>query len=275
VFFVHTINENPALRHNENSNVSQEATFEDDLDILLALGPSVSASSVAPGMDEDGMVSGLWSKTGGVLISRGHISAASVQDIGTVSRGIQDRTVFGEANQSVEEIDAVIQNANRVLPDEIGGYNELVINNPEVSGYFSPGEMDTDGRFWAYGIVIRKNLERLHELYQKAPNGYEYRDELELFQRNIHKYQNRFNQVKERDLPFYVMTPERRFFEVVNVNENGSLTVGEELTAEQAANGQVALEPEKRKEIGRRLIAKGVFRDQNTQQEASDIIENL
>ena len=276
VFFVHTINEHPVLRHNENSNVSKEATFEDDLDILLALEPSISASSVSSGVDEDGMVSGLWSKSGGVLIGRGHISAASIRDMGTVSQGIQNRKVFGEmGGKSTEEIDLVIQNANRVHPNEIGGYNEIVINNPEVSGYFSPGEMDTEGRFWAYGIEIRKNLERLHELYQKNPNGYEYRDELELFQRNINKYQNRFNQVKERDLPFYVMTPDRRFFEVVTVNENGSLAVGAELTPEQAAKGQASLKLEKRKEIGRRLIAKGVFRDQDTQQEASDIIENL
>lgn len=276
VFFVHTINEHPELRHNDNSNVSKEATFEDDLDILLAFEPAVSSSSVVPGADEKGMVSGLWSKSGGVLLRGGEISAASINDAGTVSKGIRERSTYGGFEGSIDEIDGVVQAPRSVRPNEIGGYNEIVINNPEVFGYFAPGERDAEGRFWAYGIEIRKNLERLHELYERSPNGYEYRDELELFRRNVNKYQNRFNQIKERNLPFYVMAPDRRFFEVLQVNENGSLSVGAELTPEQVAQGTAAgLSSEDRKERGRQLIAKGVFRDPNTQQEALDIIEKL
>lgn len=276
VFFVHTINMHPELRHNENSNVSKEATFEDDLDILLAFEPSISSSSVMPGADEEGMVSGLWSHSGGVLLRGGEISAASINDSGTVSKGIRERSTYGGFEGSADEIDEVVQAPRSVRPDEIGGYNEIVIDNPEVFGYFSPGEMDHEGGFWAYGIIIRKNLERLHELYKRSPNGYEYRDELELFQRNVNKYQNRFNQIKERNLPFYVMAPDRRFFEVLQVNENGSLSVGAELTPEQVVQGAaVGLSSEDRKERGRQLITKGVFRDPNTQQEALDIIEKL
>lgn len=112
-FLVHTINENPSLRHNENSNVSAGASFEDDLDILLSLEPSLSASSVSPGIDEEGRVSGLWSHSGGVLISGGRISAASVQDVGTLSQGIKSRYAFSEGDKSASDIDAVVQSPRR------------------------------------------------------------------------------------------------------------------------------------------------------------------
>lgn len=275
VFLVHTINEHAELRHNENSNVSKHASFEDDLDILLSLEPSVSASSVSPGVDEEGRVSGLWSHSGGVLISGGAITAAAMQDMGTHSLGIKERRAPGATGTSTADIDVVVGSARSSLPGEIGGYNELVVDNPKISGYFKPGAIDESGRFWAYSLDTRKNLEELHEIYHRSPSGYEYKDASEMFHGNLNRYRDRFNQIKEKGLPFYVMTSDRRFFEVLHVNENGSLTVGEELTPEQAAKSRAGLSFEKRKEIGTKLLHREVFRNQESYQEAAEIIEEL
>lgn len=274
-FLVHTINENPALRHNANSNVSAEATFDDDIDILLALEPSVSASSVQPGTDEDGRVSGLWSHSGGVLIAGGKITAASEQDVGTLSKGIKQRHAFSESDKSIEEIDAVVQNSRKTVPGEIGGYNELVVDNPEIAGYFKAGAMDDQGTFWAYNLSTREELEKIHALYARSPNSDELRGELDLFNRNLSRYRDRFNAIKAKGLPFYVMTPDRRFFEVLAVQDNGVLDTGPELLPEHAAHGRAGLPPEKRKELGKDLLERKVFRNAAAQQEAERIVEEL
>lgn len=275
VFLVHTINENPALRHNENSNVAAEATFDDDLDILLALEPSLSASSIQSGADEEGRVSGLWSHSGGVLVSGGRIAAGSEQDVGTLSKGIKSRHAFSDANKSAEQIDAIVQAPRRSTPGELGGYNELVVDNPEISGYFKSGAVDERGVFWANTLDTRSDLEKIHELYERSPSGAEYRDELGRFNRNLNRFRERFDQIKARGMPFYVMTPDRRFFEVNAVRENGSLETGTELTPEQAARGRAGLPPEKRKEIGKNLLERKVFRNESAQREAEQIIDGL
>lgn len=275
VFFVHTIQEDTQLRHNENSNVSADASFEDDLDIVLALEPSLSASSITPGMDEQGRVSGLWSHRGGVLISGGHIAAASTHDIGTISTGIKKRHAFTDANASAEQIDAVVQAPRRSRPGDIAGYNELVIDNPEISGYFKSGARDEHGTFWMYGLDIRAQLENLHTLYARSKGGYKYQAAHTLFQDNVNRYKKRFTDIRAKGLPFYVMTPDRRFYEVFQVHDNGSLTVGAELTPEQAAHGHAGLPPDKRKEIGAQLLERNLFRSAHTYTEAKQIVEEL
>jgi hypothetical protein len=275
VFFVHTINEDPRLRHNANSNISAEATFEDDIDILLSLEPSLSASTLKSGVDEEGKVSGLWSQSGGVLLSGGKISAAHEQDIGTLSQGIKSRYAFSDANKSAEKIDSVVNAPRRANPEDIGGYNELVVDNPEISGYFKPGAVDENGAFWAGSMQTRESLTKLHELYNQDPNSSEYADESGRFAKYVSRYKERFDLIKEKGLPFYVMTPDRKFFEVQSVNENGSLQVGAELTPEAAAQARAGLTAEKRKEVGKKLLEREVFRTQKTKEEAASIVENL
>lgn len=275
VFFVHTINETKGLRHNSNSNVAENATFEDDIDILLSLEPSLSTSTLQSGVDEEGKVSGLWSQSGGVLISGGKIAAALEQDIGTLSQGIKSRHAFSEGDKTVEQIDEVVSAPRRSTPGELGGYNELVVDNPEISGYFKPAERDESGVFWANSLKTREDLMALHESYQRNSNSSEYRDKSGMFNRNLSKFRERFNLIKEKGLPFYAMTPDRRFFEVMGVNENGSLAVGTELTPEMAAKARAGLSTEKRKEVGKKLLEREVFRDETTKTEASSILEEL
>ncbi len=274
VFLIHTIQEDARLRHNENSNVSAHATFEDDLDTILAFEPSLSASSIQPGADAEGRVSGLWSQGGGVLLSGGDITFASEQDNGTRTKGIRERTGGGVYQDPVSaDIDAVVSAQRRSRAEEVGGYNELVIANPEVSGYFKRGEMDEQGTMWAYGVETKQDLEELHRLYDANASGYT--DARSLFDRNLSRYQERFDLIKQKGLPFYTMTPDRRFFEVVAVNPNGSLAVGPELTPEQSAEAPAGLPRAERKKLGQRVLEKGIFRDSKTQDEAKKITEEL
>ena len=75
-FIVHTFLLTEELRHNENSNVSSKATLEDDINILLSLEPSISSSSVIPGVKQ-----GLWSERIGVVIGGGDIWAQDRQTV--------------------------------------------------------------------------------------------------------------------------------------------------------------------------------------------------
>lgn len=276
-FVVHTINEWDELRHNDNSNVSKEASFEDDLDIMLSLEPSISASTVLPGTNEQGKVSGLWSHTGGLLLAGGSISEAYRSDGGTRSLGIKIRTgkYSDNVEATVETLDEVIVNHRYAEPEKPGGYNEIVVNNPEAAGYFKEGAIDENGIFWAYGLGMKESFERMHAAYQKSPDGFDYRLESSDFDRNLKRYRNRFDLIRKKGLPFYSMTPDRRFFEVLKVNDNGTLQVGGELRPEQAAKGKAGLLPDQRKEIGHKLLQKEVFRDGGTNQEAQQIIEEL
>ena len=275
IFFVHTINEDARLRHNANSNVASTTTPEDDLDILLAFEPSVSASSVMRGSDEHGRVSGLWSGSGGVIISGGSIVEAHESDAGSVSIGIKNRRSSVSSSLSIKGIDAAIQSARRVTPDQIGGYNEFVINNPEISGYFKPGEQDEDGNYWMYSVLTRRKLERLHHLYNYSPNSHEYIQEHALFHSNLDRYRASFNSVRARGIPFYCMTPDRRLIEVRSIRDNGILEIGEELTPEKSAVARAGLPMQHRKRLGLQLLDKDVFKNPIDREEAVRIVNSL
>jgi hypothetical protein len=273
-FFVHTIDEDERTRHNDNSNVSKETQFEDDLNILLSLEPSVSASSLLPGVDNDGYVSGIWTGAGGVIVSGGRISEAEHQDLGTVSRGIKNRSTYNtRAEKTSTEIDAVIHAPRRSrLGDYSGGYNEFVINDPEVSGYFKQGAIDETGTAWAYGLETRQELATLHKLYETPMRKEEYGDALRTFNRNLSRYKERFDLIRAKGLPFYVLTPDRKFYEVLQVNDNGTLSLGPELTPEAAATGKAGLPSEERKRLGAELLQKRIFKHDKAHQEAEELL---
>jgi hypothetical protein len=294
-FFVHTILENSHQHHNINSNVSEKASFEDDLDIFLSLEPSVSASSLVSGENEKGLVSGIWGgadSPSGLLIGGGSIGAYSEEDAETVSLGIKKRAQkevpeynqeYVSKAQSFENRDENwIADMDKVTKRQVGGsviddksYNEFVIDNPEAIGYFKGGEQDEKGAFWINNLDTKDKLAELHKQYNYDPTSSVYSGMHEEFSSKIKEYKDRFDMIKAKGLPFYVMTPDRRFHEVKNVNENGSLEIGEELTPEQAATGRAGLSPEKRKEIGTKLLHKEVFRGEETHKEAQDIVSSL
>lgn len=249
-FIVHKIDDGEG-RHNILSNVSSESTYEDDIDIVLSLEPSISASSATPGEKTK-----LWSGASGFLLGGGQVGAAESHDAGTTTDGIKRR---GRGNSSIEKIDEVVKGTSEVT------HNEIVVNNPEVFGFFQNAEADENGRFWAYGLDIKEQSEKVGKEF-----GYR-----ELLKGNVNNYRQRFSVAHERGIPLFIMTKDRNVYECLGVNDDGTVEVGKQITPEEVATGRAGLSAEKRKQLGESLLEKKVFKSQKTQEEARKIIGNL
>jgi len=280
VFFVHTIAENVQYRHNENSNISAETNFDDDLDIILSLEPSLSVSSVNPGKDTKGNVSGLWSLRGGVLLGGGQISEAHFGDAGSISQAVKKRMSAGAEKKdfTVDLIDDVAKYRGHQgfsgMP--LGGYNEFVVDNPEVFGYFQSATIDNDGNCWI-NSAAKEQLTELHREYRpnRKDQFPDYKELFERFQKNIQQYRDRINLIQSKGLPHYVMTGDRHFFECIGVNDNGTIQIGNELSPNEVSKGKASLPSENRKIIGEKLLNKSIFKKEETKIEAKDIIKSL
>ncbi|MDP2837686.1 MAG: hypothetical protein Q8O53_00205 [Candidatus Moranbacteria bacterium] len=274
VFIVHTFAESDVQHHNSNSNVSEKATYGDDMDIMLAFEPSVSASSITPGKK-----SRLWSPSGFILAG-GQIGEVGGSDIGSGANGIKSR---GGANSSIEQIDDFIGRRGKKDDDiykQHGSYgmNEAVVNNPEVFGFFQQAERDEDGRYWAYSLNTKKQAEDAKENPREWKAGirkWEPSPYAQVFQNNVKNYGRRFATAQERGIPLYIMTPDREVYECLGVNDDGTVEVGKPLTPEEVAKGRAGLSIEKRVEIGEKLLEKGIFRGEENQIEARQVIEDL
>ncbi|MCR4333440.1 MAG: hypothetical protein NUV60_00220 [Patescibacteria group bacterium] len=262
-FIVHTIAESgQAQHHNENSNVSGKATYGDDMDIMLAFEPSVSASSVTPSKKAQ-----LWTGDG-FLLGGGQISEAGGSDQGTIAHGIKKR---GNRMSSLEEIDNVIGRNSELHQSDyerVGtfGMNEIVVNNSEVFGYFQQAGKDKDGHYWMLSTETKKDSEMAKKMRKYGETS---------FDKNMENYRRRFATAQERGIPLYIMTPDREVYEYRGVNDDGTVEVGKQLTPEEVARGRAGLSTEKRKEIGEKLLEKKIFRGEKTQKEAEEIIKSL
>ncbi len=307
VFFVHTIQESSLKRHNELSNVASEATYEDDTDILLSLEPTISASSIFSGKSEEGKVSGLWSDTGGFILGGGDIQYADRNDADSVSEGIKKRTIVGGPNkQSIEDIDKVVSKRGEMesmikerdgvkMQEQGSVYNEFIINNPKVFGYYQPvgieeDELFADGKYYAGDISTKTDYEELTyiksrlEKFKTRPDLVSsftmetpelYQEKLSAFQAKIARFKERFEKMAARGNSLYIMTPDKSMHEYNGVNEDGSVNMGKQLTPEEVATGRAGLSTEKRKELGEKVLEKKVFKKQETAEEARQIINNL
>ncbi|HEX8946678.1 MAG TPA: hypothetical protein VF829_00475 [Candidatus Paceibacterota bacterium] len=305
-FFVHTIQESSIKRHNELSNVSSRSTYEDDVDILLSLEPTISASSIFSGRSQEGKISGLWSNTGGLILGGGEIRYASRNDLDSKSAGIKSRVVAGEIeNQSVADIDNVVSKRGEaeILRKTYDGvqkieqgsdYNEFIVDNPKVFGYYqSVGVIEdedfADGKYWAGEIETKyeyeeiSRMKRILDKIQQDPSYFnssdvtpeKYQGKLVKFQERLHQYKERFEMMASKGTPLYIMTPDRSMYEYLGINEDGSVNIGRQLTVEEAATGRAGLSTEKRKELGNKVLQKQVFKEEGTRKEAAEIINHL
>jgi hypothetical protein len=238
-FIVHTFLLNEQLRHNANSNISSRATIEDDIDILLSLEPSISTSSVVPGSEH-----GLWNENIGVVIGGGDIRGGAQTDDQTQVGGIKERN--GTISSS-EEIDKIVSDKGA------RGYNELVVNNPKVFGFFKNVGVDEAGRMIGFDASDSdsENAERKDDFM---------------------KY---INIAKQKGMPLLIMTPDRHLFEFLSIGDDGIVSIGEEITPEQVALGSAGLSSEKRKAIGAEVVSKNLFRKIDHQREAKGIVAEL
>lgn len=240
-FIVHTFLLDESLRHNKNSNILGRATLEDDIDILLSLEPSISTSSVVPGSKQ-----GLWGGRIGVVLGGGDVNGVAQSDDGTVTAGIKGRS---GTTSSVEEIDQKVSDTSE------RGYNELVVNNPEVFGFFVNVKVGEDGQLFDFTVDPTDKTGRA--------------------QKNKDQFMRYINLAISKGLPPMVMTPDRRLFEFTGISDNGAISVGKEITPEDVAKGNAGMKVEKRKELGKKVISKNLFKYIDDQKQAKEMLGGL
>lgn len=144
VRFVHAIS--PNFTPDGNSLLREGVDWETKLKILLALEPSVSASSIKPGDTKDKM----WAAMG-VILSGGSIENAYTGDSGTVATSLGGRVdptgKRGRPSDIRERIGIAIDRGAEGRFHT--GYNEFIVRRPEVAGLYvsideTPDRIDTN-----------------------------------------------------------------------------------------------------------------------------------
>ena len=181
---------------------------------------------------------GLWNEGMGVIIGGGEIRGGAQTDNQTQTGGIKERN--GTISTS-EEIDEMVSDK------DARGYNELVVNNPEVFGFFQNVSVDNNGKM----------------------SGFNPRHS------NKENFMQHMNLAKEKGMPLMVMTPDRKLFEFLDIDDNGIVSIGLEITPEQVATGKAGLPEEKRIELGGNVISKNLFKKISDQKEAKGIVAEL
>jgi hypothetical protein len=276
-FFVHMImsdNELGEESFDRGNALTKKDRTEDSVDLILSLEPSIAVSSVVPGKDDTGKVSGMWGSGSGLLIAGGRISAGGEGDLASVATGFKDRSAHleREASQTPEDIEHIAGTRSGEFK-----WNEFIVNNPEACGFFtSIRDVDANGTTWVSGKngSAKVGAAFAEQLFTENPEAAQKVLE-EMRIKVIEPFTQEMKMAQERGLPFYVMTPDRRFYEVKSINTNGSLAIGEEFTPAKAASGNAGLTAEKRKEVGKSLLEKGVFRTAESQEEAEKIVDQL
>src|SRR3989338_1043894 len=125
-FFVHSIA--PFFVPAENSLLYDTVTWEEKLDIVLALQPTLSGSTICANETKRH----LWAQMG-VILNGGNVTNAWFQDHGTKARNLQERDAEGVIY--MEDLEQRIARAIR-RENNPHWYNEFVIENPEICGFY-------------------------------------------------------------------------------------------------------------------------------------------
>ena len=121
--FVHGIH--PKYIPQVNSLLNEWVDWKMKLKILLALGPTISSSTMRKGESGEG----LWARMG-VILSGGSIQTADIRDAGSRAQGLKKR--IGWSNQ--RDIQKRIRQA--VTEKHLDRYNEFAVQDSEIAGFF-------------------------------------------------------------------------------------------------------------------------------------------
>ncbi len=123
--FIHGIH--PNFLPSDNSMLENWVDWKTKLKILTTFEPTISTSTIKEGDDWKRM----WSRMG-VILSGGSIESASFADQGSRARGIKEREnqQSGPIHEQIEKAIMTEKDPNQL------GYNELVVKNPEISGFY-------------------------------------------------------------------------------------------------------------------------------------------
>lgn len=126
-FFFHAINTEADDAQKVNGVINPNIPREDRLKILLSLEPTISASTVKHGTEMKHDFT-LWSRSG-VILSGGHITEAGRNDIASQSQGVDKRN-------STQARYKELRSVSEAIEDRGTSYNELIIREPKIAGYY-------------------------------------------------------------------------------------------------------------------------------------------
>lgn len=151
VVFLHSIKSD--FIPGENSLLQKDTPWQKKLDIALAMSPVLSTSTIREG---DGRAK-MWGAMG-VILKGGSVQRAFSGDAGTIAKGTKERTILQQQTMPIgDEIEQVLNTSSE-------GYNEFVVEDPQVAGYYvctdkeaGASSYDTDS-----ADNIRASVERLN-----------------------------------------------------------------------------------------------------------------
>jgi hypothetical protein len=124
-FFVHGILHRATPGN--NSPLTDDATFEAKLKLLLALEPTISTSDIRSGYHPDK----LWAEQG-VLVTNGRVDSAYAGDAGTLPKGLRARSHI----PGTDSLEAIQKTLNTRSAD----YHEVVVSGPQIAGLYYTSE---------------------------------------------------------------------------------------------------------------------------------------
>jgi hypothetical protein len=154
VVFIHSIK--PDFVPGDNSLLREGATWRSKLDITLSMDPVLSTSTIKEGDTRTNM----WG-TMGVLLKGGLVQRAFASDGATMAKGTKSRAFHDESTMPIDqEIDEALEGSEH--------YNEFVVDNGEVAGYYVCIDQETGVRhndMVAVDDVVDEIKERNMPLY--------------------------------------------------------------------------------------------------------------
>lgn len=203
-FFIHSIAHEGGFKPSENNkNVSGDLDFVSQAEIVAGIRPEISASTIRPDT-KDGIFGG---GRNGIFLKGGRVLAGQVGDMGSVAgEGLKRNGLTGT---EVEEIKKAISRPDeptnlsgddyyatdylgqRALEKRVGGYNELVVQDPEVAGIY----VTSDSLEIPSSADFQNTSERLYD-----------------------EWWMELGNMKEVGVPLYVMTRNNHVFAIANID---------------------------------------------------------
>ena len=173
----------------------------------------ISVSTINPGKNFFGRVSGTYDKDG-VILKGGIItsfdkedsSTGKTGDVAVTSPSGMSTTTFsreGRGQKALNMMDKVaMRRVKHPKKHTSLAYNEFVVRQPQTFGYFESMEPGKDGKI----ILTHQDLD---------------------------SFRKRFVEASGRNLPMFALMPDRTFVRVKSIGEDGELVLGETLKPEQ------------------------------------------
>ncbi len=181
---------------------------QNDIDVISSLQPSLLTSSIVAGAKQ-----GLPQGKSGIILNGGTITGIKGRDEDGMNKVPSYKEIYERISDSSER-----------------PYNEIIVKNPEIFGFFLNVEVDDNGELYDFKTTVPEDAIRFKND----------------FMRNM-------NLAASRGFPQLVMTPDRRMFEFLSIDDTGVVHVGNEVTPEQVAKSKVAVSQEKRKELAKSI----------------------